>query len=97
MDRLPHAPLMERYWELRDNVTGYDAAYIALAEFLDVPLLTADATLTRAPAAPLSVRDPPVHRSAGFGVGLPLGWGPGGEPDGGEDGSWQQWSDAHLH
>ena len=38
-----------RCWELRDNVTTYDAAYVALAEALRVPLLTADARLANAP------------------------------------------------
>lgn len=44
----PHAPLMPRIWELRQNVTVYDAAYVALAEALDVPLVTGDARLSRA-------------------------------------------------
>jgi predicted nucleic acid-binding protein len=47
--RAPHLPLMPRIWELRDNLTPYDAAYVALAETLDVKLLTADAGSTRAP------------------------------------------------
>lgn len=38
-----------RVWDLRQNVTAYDAAYVALAEYLDVPLLTLDTRLTRAP------------------------------------------------
>ena len=41
--------LLRRAWSLRDNVTPYDAAYVALAEALDCPLLTADAHLARAP------------------------------------------------
>lgn len=45
----PHRPLLARCWELRQNVTIYDAAYIALAELLDVVLLTADARLAKAP------------------------------------------------
>lgn len=44
-----HRPLLSRCWELRDNTTVYDAAYVALAEALDVPLLTADSRLARAP------------------------------------------------
>lgn len=47
--RLPHRPLLARIFELRDNLTAYDAAYVALAEVLDVVLLTADARLARAP------------------------------------------------
>jgi predicted nucleic acid-binding protein len=46
--RAPHAPLMPRIWELRDNLTVYDAAYVALAEALGAPLLTADRKLTQA-------------------------------------------------
>jgi predicted nucleic acid-binding protein len=40
--------LIPRIWELRDNLSAYDASYVALAEALDAPLLTADARLTRA-------------------------------------------------
>ncbi len=47
-ERAAHAPLLERCWELRANVTAYDAAYVALAELLDVPLLTGDERLARA-------------------------------------------------
>ncbi len=47
--RAPHRPLMARIWELRDNLTLYDAAYVALAEALEARLLTADRRLTRAP------------------------------------------------
>ncbi len=46
--RSPHRPLLQRIWELRHVVTPYDAAYIALAEALDVALVTADARLSRA-------------------------------------------------
>ncbi len=47
--RYPHAPLAARIWELRENLTAYDAAYVALAEALDAPLVTMDARLARAP------------------------------------------------
>jgi predicted nucleic acid-binding protein len=47
--RAPHGPLMARVWQLRDNLTPYDAAYVALAEILDTVLLTADTRLARAP------------------------------------------------
>jgi predicted nucleic acid-binding protein len=46
--RAPHQPLVPRCWDLRDNVTIYDGAYVALAEALGVVLLTADARLSRA-------------------------------------------------
>ncbi len=45
----PYSPLGPRVWELRDNVTAYDAWYVALAEHLDAPLVTLDARLSRAP------------------------------------------------
>jgi predicted nucleic acid-binding protein len=47
--RAPHRPLLPRYWELHDNLTVYDAAYVALAEMLDAVLLTADARVANAP------------------------------------------------
>ena len=43
--RYPHDAFLFRIWELRQNVTAYDAAYIALAEALSAPLLTLDARL----------------------------------------------------
>ena len=46
--RYPHAPLAQRIWDLRVNLTAYDAAYVALAEALDAPLVTLDARLARA-------------------------------------------------
>jgi len=49
--RIPLAPLLERMWELRSNITAYDAAYVALAERLDSPLITCDAKLTTASGA----------------------------------------------
>jgi predicted nucleic acid-binding protein len=47
--RFSHGPLLNRIWELRENVTPYDAAYVALAEDLGATLVTADARLGRAP------------------------------------------------
>jgi predicted nucleic acid-binding protein len=47
--RYPHVALADRAWELRDNLTPYDAMFVALAELLDVPLITCDARLERAP------------------------------------------------
>jgi predicted nucleic acid-binding protein len=47
--RYPHTPLMGRIWELRENLTTYDAAYVVLAEALDAPLVTMDARLAQAP------------------------------------------------
>jgi len=48
--RFPTGALMIRAFELRANVTAYDAAYIALAEALDCTLLTGDARLARSPS-----------------------------------------------
>ena len=47
--RHAHEGLLPRVWALRDNLTSYDAVYVALAEALDAPLLTLDARLARAP------------------------------------------------
>lgn len=44
-----HDLLLDRVWELRDNLTAYDAVYVALAEALDAPLLTCDARMASAP------------------------------------------------
>ncbi len=49
MSRVPTLPLMRRAYELRGNVTAYDASYVALAEHLGWVLLTADSRLTKAP------------------------------------------------
>ena len=45
MQRYPHGLLLERVWELRHNLTAYDAAYVALAEALGASLLTRDRRL----------------------------------------------------
>lgn len=57
LERASHLPLLARCWELRDNLTMYDASYVALAEALDVTLLTADIRIARAPglACPVDV------------------------------------------
>ena len=49
LTRYPHDLFLLRIWELRHNVTAYDAAYIALAEALAAPLLTRDAALASTP------------------------------------------------
>lgn len=48
MERYGHEPLLARMWELRDNLTAYDAAYVALAEGLRAPLVTCDKRLANA-------------------------------------------------
>jgi len=47
--RIPLLPLLPRIWTLRDNLTAYDAAYVALAEALPAPLLTFDKKIPTAP------------------------------------------------
>jgi predicted nucleic acid-binding protein len=49
LQRAPHRALLTRCWELRDNLSVYDAAYVALAEALGTPLVTADTRLAKAP------------------------------------------------
>jgi predicted nucleic acid-binding protein len=49
--RYPHEPLNDRVWELRENLTAYDATFVALAEALDVPLVTCDARLAATPGS----------------------------------------------
>ncbi len=48
LQRYPHAFLLPRVWELRNNLTAYDAVYVALAEALGAPLLTRDKRLAAA-------------------------------------------------
>lgn len=47
--RYPHGALLSRAWELRTNLTAYDAVYVALAEVIEAPLVTCDGRLARAP------------------------------------------------
>jgi predicted nucleic acid-binding protein len=49
ISRYPHTGLIARAWELRHNLPISDATYVALAEALELPLVTADAHLARAP------------------------------------------------
>jgi predicted nucleic acid-binding protein len=60
--RYPHLPFAPRVWELRTNLTPYDAAYVALAESLGCVLVTADARLARAPGIRCGVEI--VHSAA---------------------------------
>ena len=48
LHRYPHDLLLPRVWDLRNNLTAYDAVYVALAEALDAPLLTRDRRLAAA-------------------------------------------------
>jgi predicted nucleic acid-binding protein len=49
VELFPYAPFAPRIWELRENVTCYDAWYVAIAEALNAPLATLDARLAKAP------------------------------------------------
>ena len=51
LELFPFAPFAHRIWELRDNVTSYDAWYVALAEALEYPLATLDLRLIGARGA----------------------------------------------
>lgn len=49
VSRVPPLPLLPRVWELRENLSAYDASYVALAELLGGVLVTSDGRMTRAP------------------------------------------------
>lgn len=53
--RISHRPLVDRAWKFRHTVSGYDALYLALAEALDVPLITCDAKLAAAKGHDVSI------------------------------------------
>lgn len=55
LSRYAHATFLERIWELKDNLSAYDAAYVALAETLSAPLVTTDARLACAPGIQAAV------------------------------------------
>lgn len=61
LQRIDHGALVMRCWELRENLTVYDASYVALAETLQATLLTGDRRIARAPGptCPIEVVKPP--------------------------------------
>ncbi len=59
VELFPFRPFAERIWELRDNLSSYDAWYVAIAEALDCPLLTLDVRLSRSPGPTCSFVTPP--------------------------------------
>ena len=55
LERIPHRALLERAWQARHNVGGYDAFYVAAAALLDVPVVTIDGPLSRSPSTGVTV------------------------------------------
>lgn len=49
LHRHAHFDILPRAWALRENITAYDAMYVALAEGLDAPVITCDDPLSKAP------------------------------------------------
>ena len=60
MDLFPYESLAQRVWQLKHNLTSYDATYVALAEALDAPLITLDQRLAEAPGIRCRVETPPA-------------------------------------
>ena len=60
-NRYPFEPFARRAWQLRDNLTVYDAWYVALAEWLGTELVTADTALQTAPGPTCAIRRPGAH------------------------------------
>ena len=56
VDRWHMSPLLPRMWELRENLTPYDAAYVALAELTGTVLVTGDERITASPGARCDIR-----------------------------------------
>lgn len=57
IDRISHKPLLWLAWQHRDNVSAYDAFYVAAARISNVPLLTADGPLSRAAKLGISIEN----------------------------------------
>ncbi len=49
LHRHAHLDLLDRAWKLRDNISAYDAMYVALAEAIEAPIITCDSPLAKAP------------------------------------------------
>ena len=67
VELFPYAPLAGRVWQLRENLTAYDAWYVALAEALRAPLVTIDRRLSRAPGPQCEFRVPPTDATMAVG------------------------------
>ena len=61
IQRVAHTPLLVRCWELRENLTIYDAAYVALAAALGAALVTGDRRLAKAPGPRCAIEVLKVH------------------------------------
>ena len=59
VELFPYEPFASRVWDLRMNVTAYDAWYVAVAESLQTQLVTLDKRLSRAPGCRCAFRTPP--------------------------------------
>ena len=57
VDRIVHLRLIQEAWRHRHNVSGYDAFYVATARLYNIPLLTADGPLAKAPLLDITVRN----------------------------------------
>ena len=57
IDRIPHKPLVWLAWQNRNNLSAYDAFYVAAARISNAPLLTADGPLSRAPKLGISIEN----------------------------------------
>jgi predicted nucleic acid-binding protein len=57
IDRIPHKSLAWAAWQHRNNVSAYDAFYVAAARLYDAPLLTTDGPLTRAPSLGITIEN----------------------------------------
>ena len=53
--RVSHRDLLPLIWHYRDNLSAYDAAYVALAELLNAPLITSDRKLSNAPGKSIAL------------------------------------------
>jgi len=65
VELFPYEPHAERVWKLRDNLTAYDAWYVALAEALNLPIVTLDRRVASAPGPRCEFRLPPIGPSSG--------------------------------
>jgi predicted nucleic acid-binding protein len=63
-ERVDISLLLDRIWELKENLSCYDAAYVAAAELLEVPLLTGDIRLTTAPGPRCQIITPGANAGA---------------------------------